>query len=277
MASNNFSQRERQPGAPEAGADRLFSPSEIYHENSKLRPGDLALFTWIGTVNSSTDIRQIIARPFTHYPGAPSVALPRDFPPSECSLEEAMTGRRSVHRFSSAPVGLATLAKILYMGGGIVCSVEGDDGVEWSLRAAPSGGGLYPCGLYCAASRVEGLTPGLYFYDPLRHALELVAGLDPAPALAAATNLREEVCGASACVLISAAFARSKFKYGERAYRFVLLEAGHIAQNLLLAAQAEGLGSLPVGGFMDDPVNDLLQLDGVEEAVLYLVLIGHTG
>ena len=68
---------------------------------------------------------------------------------------------------------------------------------------------------------------------------------------------------------------RIKFKYGERGYRFLLLEAGHIAQNLLLAAEADGMGGVAIGGFLDDPLNDLLDLDGVEEAVVYMVLAGQ--
>ena len=69
-------------------------------------------------------------------------------------------------------------------------------------------------------------------------------------------------------------FHRCRVKYGERGYRFCLLEAGHIAQNLLLAASAEGLAALPIGGFIDDELNEMAGLDGVEAAVLYLVLVG---
>ena len=65
-----------------------------------------------------------------------------------------------------------------------------------------------------------------------------------------------------------------KVKYGERGYRFALLECGHIAQNLLLAAEAEGLAAVPIGGFVDDMINDLMGLDGVSEAVVYVVLAG---
>ena len=74
---------------------------------------------------------------------------------------------------------------------------------------------------------------------------------------------------------LSVVLPRSSFKYGQRAYRFALLEAGHVAQNLLLAAEGLDLGALPVGGFFDDELNRLLQLDGCQEFVVYLVLMGH--
>jgi SagB-type dehydrogenase family enzyme len=67
---------------------------------------------------------------------------------------------------------------------------------------------------------------------------------------------------------------RTKFKYGERSYRFVLLEAGHIAQNILLAATGVGAAALPVGGFQDDCINELVGLDGCEDMTLYLILVG---
>jgi SagB-type dehydrogenase family enzyme len=79
---------------------------------------------------------------------------------------------------------------------------------------------------------------------------------------------------ASVALAISACFERQRIKYGERTYRFALLEAGHLAQNLLLVGTALGLGTLPVGGFLDDEVNDYLRLDGRREAVLYLILMG---
>ena len=98
--------------------------------------------------------------------------------------------------------------------------------------------------------------------------------MDCRPVLASASNLRSEAMSAGFCIALSVVLPRSSFKYGQRAYRFALLEAGHIAQNLLLASEGLGLGALPVGGFFDDEINDLLGLDGCSEFVIYLVLAG---
>jgi SagB-type dehydrogenase family enzyme len=80
---------------------------------------------------------------------------------------------------------------------------------------------------------------------------------------------------AALCVLLVGNFPRTKFKYGERGYRFALLEAGHLAQNILLIAEALGLGALPVGGYVDAHLNALVGVDGCEQAVLYGVVIGR--
>jgi SagB-type dehydrogenase family enzyme len=257
-----------------ADAELLLSPSELYHENSKLHPSNRRLGLWIDTVNRSPEIRRFLSRPTTRLRGYPTVALPRDLRPSPLSFETIVMERRSRHRFSGKPLTLATLAQILLLGDGVSARVRAADGIEWALRTAPSGGGLYPVELYCVAWQVDGLAPGLYHYDPMAHALAQVRPGELRPALAEATYLHQTLEEAAACLILSAVFGRSKFKYGERAYRFVLLEAGHIAQNVLLAATAAGCGGLPVGGFTDDKVNALLDVDGVREAALYLIVLG---
>ncbi|HZT36083.1 MAG TPA: SagB/ThcOx family dehydrogenase, partial [Nitrososphaera sp.] len=158
---------------------------------------------------------------------------------------------------------------------GIVTNQQATDGSEWLLRTAPSGGGLYPVDLYCMVINVDGLAPGLYFYNVLHHSLEQLIARDFTAVLRTATALEETVDRAGVCILMAGFMQRAKFKYGERAYRFALLEAGHIAQNVLLATQAEGLGGYPIGGFLDDDLNLALGLNGCDEIVLYLVLLGH--
>jgi len=143
-----------------------------------------------------------------------------------------------------------------------------------SFRAAPSGGALYPLELYAVCHRVEGLEVALYHYDPLLHGLELLGPLT-GRAGADLTPYGEVLSDSAAVVAITAVFWRSRFKYGARAYRFTLTEAGHVAQNLLLAATALGLASVPVGGFYDRKVDDFIGVDGIFEGSLYLVPVGH--
>jgi len=83
------------------------------------------------------------------------------------------------------------------------------------------------------------------------------------------------IANCSLLLVITAMFGRTKIKYGERGYRFVLLEAGHVAQNICLAAVGMNLGACPIGGFVDDLVHEVLDVDGVDEAAIYAVAIGH--
>ncbi len=120
---------------------------------------------------------------------------------------------------------------------------------------------------------------GVYHFDPLRHALEVVStGLAPGR-LAALSTYPDIVEPCSALLLIAAVFGRTRFKYGQRGYRFAVLEAGHVGQNVMLAATALGLGAVPLGGFYDRPTDELLELDGVNESTLYAIALGtvHSG
>jgi SagB-type dehydrogenase family enzyme len=125
------------------------------------------------------------------------------------------------------------------------------------------------------ARRITGVERGVYHYDPLTHRLERhVQDVNPAVELAAFTN-PNEVESAALVIVIAASFWRSRVKYGLRAYRFTLLEAGHVTQNLLLTATATGLGAFAVGGFFDDRLDALLGLNGVDVGSLVTACIGR--
>jgi len=155
-----------------------------------------------------------------------------------------------------------------------------DNGYPRPFRMIPSGGALYPLELYVYARRVDGLSPGLYHFDPEEATL---AALIPRPSVDAGRALApmfvqpELVEGAAAVIFIAAVFFRSTFKYGARGYRFVLLEAGHLAQNAMITATLEGIGATPIGGFFDREVDAFLALDGVNESTVYSLLLGHPG
>jgi SagB-type dehydrogenase family enzyme len=121
---------------------------------------------------------------------------------------------------------------------------------------------------------VSGLVSGVHFYDPFEHLLVEMQRGDFLPGLKAGLLL-ENIAEAAACLILVATMPRCRFKYGELAYRFALLEAGHIAQNLLLAAEGEGLASYPVGGFINDELHLLSTLDGCEQIAVYVILLGH--
>jgi SagB-type dehydrogenase family enzyme len=141
-------------------------------------------------------------------------------------------------------------------------------------RAVPSAGGLYPLDWYFAGSRVDGVPAGLYHYDPLAHSLAAVRVGDVSSIIGSSVLTPCLTADVTATFIATASFERSRRKYGLRAYRFVLMEAGHSMQNLLLMASSLGLHVTPVGGFLDGVLDNLLGIDGVEEATIYVAVVG---
>ena len=149
------------------------------------------------------------------------------------------------------------------------------DDYELLERPVPSGGGLYPLELYFVVRNVEKTDPGVYHYAPLVHGLETVRTLEvPRQFLSEIFLWQPYVGDASVIVLYTAVLERSLWKYSDRGYRYVLLEAGHVAQNVNLAAESLGLGSLNLGGFFDDQIAALLNIDTDEEVPLYGTALG---
>ncbi|MEI6043687.1 MAG: SagB/ThcOx family dehydrogenase [Chloroflexota bacterium] len=121
---------------------------------------------------------------------------------------------------------------------------------------------------------VTKMPQGLYHLDIYESALSLLSEGDYRSKLKEAFIGDTMMDNAAAVLVITALFPRNKFKYGERGYRFALMEAGHLAQNLILTGQALGLSVVPMGGFLDRRLENLLEVDGVEESVIYPMIIG---
>lgn len=211
------------------------------------------------------------SRPGTYkdYPDRPRVALPEPKRPV-ASLDELLRRRRSERRFSGAPISLEELSYLLWACDGITRREKG-----YEFRTAPSAGALYPVETYLAVNEVEGVTPGIYHYSVRSHALEQVRKGHLGEELARAAMDQGMCASAPVTMIWTAMFERSRWKYGERAYRYVYLDAGHMAQNLALAAVSLGLGSCQIAAAFDDEVNELLGVDGEEESVLYMSVVGQ--
>ncbi len=189
------------------------------------------------------------------------IELPAPARAGKLFLEEALARRRSVRDFAPAPLSQRELGQLLWAAQGVTSS----DG----RRTAPSAGALYPLELYVATAA------GFFHYDPAHHRLERRTERDLRPALAQAALDQESVREAPAVFVIAAVYARTSQKYGAaRSPRYVHMEAGHAAQNLLLEVTALGLGAVPVGAFRDDPVQRALSLPA-DEQPLYLLPVGH--
>ena len=254
----------------------VFEPavSELFHENSKLYAADPRSIDRIMAVMANPVLQGVLAASSKRYPSAPTVALPAHLPKSPLSFDEALLSRRSFREFDGRPLAVPEVTKLLLAAGGITGWIDLAGHERQPLKAAPSGGALYPVELYLFAFRVTGLAPGLYHYAAADHALELVRTGGMAREVACLCYT-EALAEAAAVIALTGISAKSRLKYGERGYRFTLLEAGHIAQNALLAANALELGACPFGGFIDDDLDRLLGIDGLDEVSLYLVAIGR--
>jgi SagB-type dehydrogenase family enzyme len=243
-------------------------PAEAYHEASRLYPAiappRLELLT---ELPRSPELGQTAARSSRTHDHRPSVELPPPVP-LRGSLRDAITRRRSARGELSRPLRLAQLAAVL--ASCYAAESRGDDGVR---RPIPSAGALYPLELYIFAIAVAGLDRGVYHYQPFRGRLSLLAPLVRVE-LEAAFPDPEILDRASAVLVVTAMFWRSRFKYGPRGYRFALLEAGHLMGNAVLVAAELDLAALPVGGFYDRRLDRLVGAEGLDEATLYALVLG---
>lgn len=197
-------------------------------------------------------------------PGGAIVTERIDLPPPVAagggSLADALSRRRSVREYEPMPLDLADISQLLWAAQGITSSA--------GQRTAPSAGGLCPLEIYVVTGR------GRYHYDPYRHQLEVLGEEDVRRELSRAALSQQAVEEAAAVFVLAAVYSRIEQKYGDRAERYVKLEAGHAAQNLLLQAVSLGLGAVPIGAFYDDQVQRVLGLPSDHEP-LYLIPVGH--
>ena len=206
---------------------------------------------------------------FKTYPEAATIPLPTVWRLTEARIQPLLQQRRSIRKFSDQPLPLADLAFMLWAAQG----VTGKAG-DYLFRTAPSAGALYPVETYCAIERVEGVPPGLYHFQVEHFQLELVREGSCGDDIAMAC-LNQQFMRRAAVNFIWTAMLRRNFqKYGNRGLRYILLDAGHICGNLLLAASAIGGGGCPVAAFFDEEVDEIVGIDGEEETALYLASVG---
>ncbi len=238
---------------------------QVFHENTKL--GALTARAYSAWIMGFNRAHALQAREQEKvYSLGETRALPRVEASTE--LERCISARRSTRRFSGAPLGLEALARLLFF-------TYGRTDPRGLFRAVPSGGALYPLELYVLALRVEGLEPGVYHYGVGAGELDVVRpGVGLAELKAVINWQGVDIDNACLALIFGASFLRTTEKYRDRGYRMVLMEAGEAAQNLGLLAASMGLGACLLGGFNDDRLSELLDVDGVDEAPLLPVLLG---
>lgn len=241
----------------------LDDPAEHYHEATKLYPSFAGRQArGIGLVDEPA-IAQSMRRSSRRHRHRPRRLLP-PFRPGFARLRDVLDARRSRRPAAGSQLDLPAVAVLLS-----AYEASGAHG----LRRTPSGGALYPLELYVLARRIDGLPVGVYHFDPFDRALELLAAGEPHIDGAFVDPAVGE--DAAAILVVTGVFWRSRCKYGLRGYRFALLEAGHLVQTMLLLAAEAEIDSLPLGGFYDAALDELVGADGVNESVVYAVAVGR--
>jgi len=193
------------------------------------------------------------------------IPLPPPATDSKTSLEQTLLNRRSVRHFTDKPLTVDQISQLLWAGQGMTNNRE--------FRTAPSAGALYPLELYVITGQAERIPAGIYHYNCKDHQLINIKNGDFRSELYAAGLSQGAIKKAPITILITGVFKRTTVKYGQRGIQYVLMEVGHVGQNILLQAVSLGLGAVSIGAFNE---NDIIQLMdfGPEEQPLYLIPIG---
>jgi SagB-type dehydrogenase family enzyme len=254
-------------------------PAENFHEASRLYPRlaperldvlvELATGPGAGPGSKErhgTELARTLARSSRTHEHRHTVVLP---PPAglRASLGDVLARRRSRCSEALRPIGIGELATVL-----AAAYASGAQG----RRPVPSAGALYPLELYVIATAVNGLDRGIYHFNPFRLRLARLAPFAWHRVRAALVE-PAVLDQTSALVVVTAVFPRSRVKYGQRGYRFALLEAGHLVQNAVLAATELGLRALPLGGFHDRLLDQIIGVDSLDEAAVHALVLGGAG
>jgi len=251
----------------------------LYHENSKITDATaLSVAERVAEFTADVDELRRSASGFKTYPGTDRVDLKpflaRPFPTDP--LDKLLARRRTIREFSDEPLPLATLATLLERAAGITGELSSPDHPEirQPVRAHPSGGALYPIEIYVAAFAVDRLPAGLYHFHAPQHCLERVREGDFRTDFERHLWITSDRLSAPALIILTGRWTVPLRKYGERGYRILLLDAGHLMQNLLLTATALNLATCPLAGFRDNELAALLGVAPAEEPPLYCLVLG---
>ena len=214
--------------------------------------------------------------PYLSYPNT-KVRIPLGKPifSQPTDVWEVMANRRSRRNYLDIPLSLNELNILLWSTFGITGEVglSGQKG-SYKVRTVSSSGALYPIEAFMLISQVQGLEPGLYHLDVENWVLEGLK-LEDVSEISFEASLHQEFTRHAAVNFVwTAVLPRCRDKYYERAYRYVLWDVGHIAQNLHIAGNAQGLGVCSIGGWADGVINDYLGIDGKEHLSILMASVG---
>lgn len=203
------------------------------------------------------------------YPRFERIALDRKKLNKKISFMEIISKRHSSRNFKNKRLSKNELSQLLYHSSGLKNNKK-----NLANRFYPSAGSRYPLEIYLSIFNVQRFKPGIYHFNLRTNSLEYL-WVFPSFKKTILSNFNQEwVNNASVIFIISAVFFRSEVKYGNRAYRHILLETGALTQNIYLITQALKLKCCSIGGFIDDNLNSILDLDGDEESVIAAIAVG---
>jgi len=177
--------------------------------------------------------------------------------------------RRSTRKFTKEPLSLMDFSLLLFGMSGLNRIFP-----QFSFRTVPSAGGLYPIEVYPVVNSVMNLQEGLYHYDIQNHSIELLKEGDFREKVAEGCLDQNMAHNSAVNFIWTAVIGRSQWKYLQRCYRYIYLDAGHIGQNFYLVAEALKLGACTIGAIYDDELNNFLEIDGKNETTIYVGVVG---
>lgn len=198
--------------------------------------------------------------------------LEQSTPPLD--LRQALDNRRTLRKYQDTPLSLGELSLLLWYTQGVKAVTTR----PVTLRTVPSAGSRHAFETILLINRVSALAPGLYQYVPLSHQL-LPLSTEPnlADLITQACNKQVQVAKSAVTFFWEAVVERMTWRYQARGYRYLFLDAGHVCQNLYLAAQMVQCGICPIGAFNDDELNELCHLDGHTRLIIYGATVGKKG
>jgi SagB-type dehydrogenase family enzyme len=268
--------------------------SRLYHQNTKLTPRRAEIFgQQMPLYGESVGPAQSFESQGKRYPGRPRIKLPKPSRRIKTARLGQVLGDRRTHRapYSDRAVTLQDITDLIGPGFGVsgqiapveIDPMEADGSLAQTdsqmsqtrdARAWPSAGALYPLELYLIVQKAKGLDAGIYHYEVPVHSLAQVASCPDSDAINQLIFAQGIVENSPIIMVLTGVMARCQSKYGERGYRFMHIEVGHAAQNLLLLAEALNLGAVPLGGFCEDELAKRLEVDPQKESPLYTIAMG---
>jgi SagB-type dehydrogenase family enzyme len=192
----------------------------------------------------------------------------------DAGLGEILMRRRSRREFSGTPLSASEISTLLAHACGVTAHVPAYGYSRLPLRSFPSHGALQSPEFYLSVQAVDGVAPGIYHFHPGDHALECLHEDNHAELIRSVAFEEEYVGRASVVLAVTGCYERLRWKYGERAFRFMCLDAGFAGENVYLVGEAMGLGVCAVSGFAQDKLEELLGINGRDEIALILLAVG---
>lgn len=208
---------------------------------------------------------------FKTYPRLDAIKLKFSPMDQKLKLSAILKARRSVRSFSGEDITLKELSHILYSACGLI---DNNGSLDNSRRPYPSAGARYPLEVYSILLKSKSLKKGLYHYNVKQNSLELLLNKDLSRWLMKTCGKELWLKNVAAILVVTGVFDRTRIKYGDRGYRYILIEAGALLQNISLIANELGLGTCLIGGYIDNEVNKLLDIHSQKEYSLCLMAVG---